>query len=437
MTARDRPLRVVHIGTADRVGGAARAQWRMHEALLGAGVDSRILCGHQSVEDHRVDRVPAMRTLPAKALRKLAHKAEWWTGREYHLLPWGRSFVQHPWVRRADVIHLHNLHGGFFPIKCLPRLARVAPLVWSVHDLWPTTAHCYFPQMTGCRCWTGESVCIDPRQDDWYPLMRETSRWLWQRKREIVSNARPTMLAQSAFTGRWLGDAPLTRDRETVRIPYALDVDVFAPTEKAEARRLLGIQDDRPVAMFSAVSLSHERKGGADVLQAARAAAERLPEGLTLLAVGASAEVLETSVGAGKLRVVALGQIDDDARLALAYSAADVFVGASKVETFGQVFSEASACGTPGVAYDTSGVADAVRDGETGVLVALGDVEALGAAVHALLVDEVCRAAMAQRGRELCEAAYAYPVVGALLLGLYERRIREFAALSHGLKGGA
>ena len=45
MMPRENLLRVVHIGTADKVGGAARAQWRMHECLLAAGVDSRILCG--------------------------------------------------------------------------------------------------------------------------------------------------------------------------------------------------------------------------------------------------------------------------------------------------------------------------------------------------------------------------------------------------------
>ena len=427
MSAADRPLRVVHIGTADRVGGAARAQWRMHEALLGAGVDSRILCGHRSVDDERVEQVPAMRSLPAKVIRKLAHKAERWAGREYHLLPWGRRFLHHSWIKHADVIHLHNLHGGYFPITLLPKLAQQTPLVWSAHDLWPTTAHCYFPQMKGCRCWTGESACIDPMQDDWYPLMRDTSRKLWERKRALVAAAQPTMLAQSPFTQRWLAEAPITRDRAIARIPYALNVETFSPTQKQAARKSLGLCMDRPVAMFSAVSLAHPRKGGADVMHAVATVAQSLPGGLTLLVAGAHSaaqNALEKSV---KLHITALGQIDDDAKLALAYSAADVFVGASTVETFGQVFSEASACGTPGVAYDTSGVADAVRDGETGLLVPLGDAEALAHALGSLLRDDVKRTAMAQRGRARCVADYAYPVVADQLKALYRLRCQSFS----------
>lgn len=428
MMVRDRPLRVVHIGTADRVGGAARAQWRMHAALLGAGIDSRILCGYRSVEDGRVEQVPPMRSLPVKVVRRLAHWAERCTGREYHLLPWGRRLLHHPWVRQADVIHLHNLHGGFFPIKLLPKLAKTAPLVWSAHDLWPTTGHCYFPQMTGCRCWTGESACIDPHQDDWYPLMRDTSCWLWEQKRRFVEAARPTFIAQSSFTERWLADAPITRSCPIDRISYPLEVDTFKPTDKQQARSALGLESDAPVVMFSAVSLSHGRKGGADVLEALRRAADRLPGGATLLTVGGDVAGLETLETQGKLRHVPLGQVDDDAKLALAYSAADVFLGASTVETFGQVFSEAAACGTPGIAYDTSGVADAIRHDQTGVLVPLGDVGELSDALLSLLGDDAKRDAMSRSGRAVCVAEYAYPVVSAQLASLYGRRVAAFVS---------
>ncbi len=437
MTDADRPLRVVHIGTADRVGGAARAQWRMHEALLAHGVDSRILCGYKSVggDDQRVAQVPAMRSLPAKAVRKLAHQLERLSGREYHLLPWGRAFLGHPWLRRADVIHLHNLHGGYFPIGLLPKLARVVPMVWSAHDLWPTTAHCYFPQMADCRCWTGESACIDPQQDDWYPLTRDTSRWIWEQKRRRVAEARPTFIAQSSFTERWLRDAPITRGCNVERIPYALDVETFRPIEKRQARASLGIEEGSPVVMFSAVSLSHARKGGPEVLDAVRRVAGRLRDGLTLMTVGADAGGLGSLELTGGVGHVALGQIDDDAKLAQAYSAADVFIGGSKVETFGQVFSEAAACGTPGVAYDTSGVADAVRHGETGLLAPLGDVPALSEALHELLTHAAKRKAFTHAGRAVCEAAYAYPVVARRLVGLYETRAQDFASPSGGLVG--
>jgi hypothetical protein len=41
-------VRIVHIGTADNVGGAARAAFQLHEALLSLGHDSRMLVGQQT-----------------------------------------------------------------------------------------------------------------------------------------------------------------------------------------------------------------------------------------------------------------------------------------------------------------------------------------------------------------------------------------------------
>lgn len=422
MKMRKKPLRVVHIGTADKVGGAARAQWRMHESLLATGIDSRILCGFKSAEDDRVARVPMMNTLPGKVIRRIAHRIEQATGMEYRLLPWSGQFLNHPWIMQADIIHLHNLHGGFFPIGLLPKLAKIAPLVWSAHDLWPTTGHCYFPQMTDCKCWTGESSCNNLRQDDWYPLSRNTSQKLWRNKRDLVAASSPTFIAQSSFTQSWLRSAPITQRQTISHIPYALDTHVFSRTNKAEARKLMGVPDDRPIVMFSAVSLSQPRKGGASVMQALAFVADRLPNGVTLLMVG-GAEL--PAFQSDRVRMIILGQIDDDVKLALAYSTADVFVGASVVETFGQVFSEAASCGTPGVAFDTTGVSDAIRHNQTGLLAPQGNVNLLAKSIEQLLKNKDQRHAMAKHGREVCENEYAYPVVAPQLIALYESALSQ------------
>ena len=365
-----------------------------------------------------------MKTLSGKAIRRFAHRTEQLTGWEYRLLPWGNQFLNHPWIKQADVIHLHNLHGGFFPIKLLPKLARIAPLVWSIHDLWPTTGHCYFPQMTGCECWTGACPCIDPQQDDWYPLQsRYQSRSLWLDKRDLIAASSPTFIAQSSFTEYWLREAPITRAAPITRIPYALDTQTFHPSgQSAVSEGTRRARSSGPVVMFSAVSLSQRRKGGAEVVKAASLAADRLPGGLTLLTAGSA----EPPSGLNEnVRVVPLGHIDNDKNLALAYSSADLFIGASIVETFGQVFSEAASCGTPGVAFDTSGVSDAIRSGETGLLAPMGNVETLADYIVNLLTDDGRREQMARRGRAVCEAEFAYPVVAEQLIALYESRCQS------------
>lgn len=69
------------------------------------------------------------------------------------------------------------------------------------------------------------------------------------------------------------------------------------------------------------------------------------------------------------------------------------------VEGYGLVYLEAAACGTPALATRLGGVTDAVIDGETGLLVAPADAEALSAALLGLYRDPAQLAALAQDAR--------------------------------------
>ncbi len=86
---------------------------------------------------------------------------------------------------------------------------------------------------------------------------------------------------------------------------------------------------------------------------------------------------------------------------------------------------EAMAAGLPVVASDVGGVAEAVADGETGVLVAPGDVEALAGALERLLVDERLRRAMGSAGRARAAAHFDLGRFRAAHVAVYERALAE------------
>jgi glycosyltransferase involved in cell wall biosynthesis len=64
---------------------------------------------------------------------------------------------------------------------------------------------------------------------------------------------------------------------------------------------------------------------------------------------------------------------------------------------------EAAACGTPSVASDVPGLRESVLDGETGLLVPHGDVEALTEALERLIRDEATRERLGRRSRAFAE----------------------------------
>jgi glycosyltransferase involved in cell wall biosynthesis len=82
---------------------------------------------------------------------------------------------------------------------------------------------------------------------------------------------------------------------------------------------------------------------------------------------------------------------------------AHVVVQPSVKEGWGLTVIEANACGTPVVAADAPGLRDSVQDGETGLLVAPGDAEALAAALRRLLTDAGLHARLAAGARAWAE----------------------------------
>ena len=98
------------------------------------------------------------------------------------------------------------------------------------------------------------------------------------------------------------------------------------------------------------------------------------------------------------------------------YVAADVFALLSERETWAVVVNEAAACGLPLVLSDRVGAAhDLLVDGDNGLLVAAGDVEAAAAALRRLAADPNERRRMGARSRELVrEWGYGPSVAGFL-----------------------
>ena len=104
-------------------------------------------------------------------------------------------------------------------------------------------------------------------------------------------------------------------------------------------------------------------------------------------------EARRDELGLGdRVRFLGAGTRDDVVRL---FRAADVALLTSAWENLPHTVLEALAAGTPVVATAVGGVPEVVREGENGLLVAAGDVEAIGGALARLLGDHPLRERLA------------------------------------------
>ena len=115
------------------------------------------------------------------------------------------------------------------------------------------------------------------------------------------------------------------------------------------------------------------------------------------------------------------GHLHDDLSLRALYSAADVMVVPSRQEAFCQTASDAHACGTPVVAFNTGGLPDIVADRLTGALAEPFEPASLAVAIRWVLEDPQRRRALGAAARERAERFWAPARVSGLYAEVYGR----------------
>jgi glycosyltransferase involved in cell wall biosynthesis len=170
-------------------------------------------------------------------------------------------------------------------------------------------------------------------------------------------------------------------------------------------------------------SFSDEKNQGWLVDTFRRIHAARPEAHLVLIGAGELRDAVDARVRAHGLEacVHLLGQRADAAALV---AAADLFVLPSKIEGIPGVVLEAAAQAVPSVATDVGGMREAVRDGETGLLVASGDENAFASAVLALLADESRRTAMGAAARQLVRERFSMAATASAFEALYATLLR-------------
>ena len=164
------------------------------------------------------------------------------------------------------------------------------------------------------------------------------------------------------------------------------------------------------------------QKGTADLIRAF--AGMHAPAQLDIAGDGpdsAAVRTLALELGVGD-RVHFHGAVAHE-RLVARYQRAAVVVVPSREEGLGLVAVEAQLCGAPVVAYDSGGLRDVVRHGETGLMTPPGDLAALTAAIDAMLADGGGARRMADRGRADALARFAPDAVASRYLEVYAQAV--------------
>ncbi|TYQ25945.1 glycosyltransferase [Pseudanabaena sp. UWO311] len=401
-------MKILHINQSDTSGGAAIAGYRLHQGLLGQGIDSKMLVGIVKTDSDRIVAVPRK-----PRTENLLNRFTRYSGLNYINLLSSFDIPNHKFYQDADILNFHNLHAGYFNYLAVSKLTKTKPAIFTLHDMWSFTGHCAYSY--DCDRWKiGCGKCPYP---DTYPAICHDSTLIeWKLKNWIYSKSNLTIVTLS----HWLTEqakASMLSCFSIHHIPNGIDTNAYQPLDRHLCKAVLGIPQDKRVLLFGAESLKDKRKGGDLLLNALRQLPKSLKAEVLLLTFGNGSEAITAELG---IPTIGLGYISSDRLKSIAYSAADLFIFPTRADNLPLVLQESMACGTPMVSFDIGGVPDLVRPMVTGYLAKTEDAKDFCNGIVTLLEDDQLRQTMSDNCRAIALAEYPLELQAERYIKLYK-----------------
>lgn len=360
-------MKIYHFNYASNQGGAARAAKRIHQALLNSDVESSMYVDFLDIAGEGiVGPVGPYRkgiNLIRKKIGSLLSKSYSKDNASKHSF----AILSSNWVKfinnsDADIIHLHWINNEMLSISDIRKIKK--PIVWTFHDMWPFCGTEHLAQDD--RWITGYHNSSQRNYEKFFDL----SYWSFKRKLNNWKNP-IQIVTPSSWLSNCVKKSFLMNSWPVETIPNCLDTSVWSPLDKNTARDILGLSKETPIILFGSYGSNTSYNKGFDLLLKSIQILQNNKVNLSISIFGNSYNEKQLKFD---FPINYFGFLHDDISLKVLYSAADVIVIPSRQESFGQVASEAQACGTPVVAFDTSGLRDVVEHKKTGYLAKKFDV---------------------------------------------------------------
>ena len=320
-----------------------------------------------------------------------------------------------------DILHLHNLHGGWVDLGITARISKCVPTVITLHDEWLVTGHCGFS--IDCLGWKEECFSC-PHLDRYVSLKRDIARQLREKKKAFLNclaKQNGVLVSPSEWLKKRVMDSGLWKGREIVVIPNGIKLPE-RPLEAVDKKRLrlkLGLNQDEMIGIFVADGGSANYFKGYDILHKACVA---MPKNVhfTLLVAGDGISTPQVRK-LGGIKEIRLGYLEAE-KLKDYLKASDFFFYPTKADNFSLAILEAMASGILVVVSNVGGNSEIVTKA-TGILVDSCDVLQWRDAIVEICQKKRDSQIMTRRAQERIMESFTYETMLERYVNLYRALI--------------
>ncbi len=323
------------------------------------------------------------------------------------LNPLGYDILLDPLFLRTEIVHLHLVHNHIFDIQLLPLMSRLKPIVWTLHDPWALGGHCI--HHFECEKW--KKLCGDcPNLKAHFELQLDNSALNFTLKKDAIKNSNLEIIVASEWMRDKVVQSPIFEGKKINVIPFGIDHEIFKSIEKNEARKKLGIRED---ALVFLLRCDYSGFKGMDIIEFVLTKIQSKKRVVLLVLKDKLRENLRN------FEIKEYGWVKDDDLLAQIYSASDLFLMPSAMESFGMMAIEAMSCGTLPIVMDGTALSDTVNAPTCGVSTKRNKEEYVKT-VQYYIDHEDERCDRAKKCLEFAKANYAKDVYVEKILKVYE-----------------
>lgn len=364
-------MKIVHLNTSIN---ESSAPYKLHKALILAGIDSKLLVLNESKKLEGTKKVNKsvgyriMRRLMSIWRNRVSSVYDKQEYMPFTVLPYGMNISRHRDIQTADVIWLHWVCGDFMSPASVQKLLKLGkPVLWTCHDNYPFTGGCHV-RMGCCRYETGCGCCPQLHSDNTTDITNK----LIKQKIKKLQKGNLYLISPSSWMDNNVSRSIVFKGHRHFILPNAVDTEVFRPQDKCASRKKWSIKGDRCVILIGIKANEKIPYNGTEYLAKTLDKLYEMRHNIQLVAFGAEQINIK-----GDFLIHNVGYVKGAEQLATLYSAADIYLVTSLEDSFNQTAAECMACGTPVVAFNNGGIADIIDHDVNGYLAKYKDSDDL------------------------------------------------------------